>query len=172
MNEVMMIGALLSGAAVLLAVLFHRIHSSRGRFEVDAGWWKEFDPSRYTPVARLLDEDDLQYLRSLDGYDRRLEKDLRRRRTQIFNAYLGEMVQDFERLQVLGKLMVMAGGSPLLREQLFLQKLAFSRALIVVRCQVFAFRLGIGRVDARGLVESFRTAASAMQATLPAAAAA
>lgn len=172
MNEVMMIGGLFSVSAVLLALLFFRLHANRGRFEVDADWWKEFDPARYAPVARLLDEDDLQYLRSLDGYDRRLERDLRRRRTQIFNAYLGEMVADFERLQSLGKLMVMAGGSPMLREQMFVQKLAFTRALFGVRCQVLAFRLGIGRVDARALVESFRTCATAMQSSLPAASAA
>lgn len=172
MNEALFAGTIFVVSALLLALVYYRLHGSRKSFDVDVEWWKEFDAARYSPIRRLLDEDDIRYLRSLRGYERSLEKDLRRRRAQIFRVYLREMVADFNRLQLLGKMMVLAGGSPMLREQLFLQKVAFTHALFRVRLQLAASSLGFGSVDAGSLVEAFQSAATAMQSTLPAASAA
>ena len=173
MNDVILAGALCFGAALVLIALYFRLSSQRAKFEVSVEWWRDFDPARYAPLQRLLDEDDIRYVRSLRGYDSRIEKDLRRRRAEIFRSYLTDLVEDFERLQMVGKLMVMAGGAtPMLREQLFLQKLAFSKALFRVRVQLALNSLGLGRVDARSLIEALQSTNVVMHSALPGASAA
>lgn len=167
MNELIPFGGIILAAAVAAVVLYVRLSSHRTEFEASVDWWLDFDPARYAPMERLLDEGDIRFVRSERGYDARIEKDLRRRRNKIFRAYLSDLVVDFQRLQMVGKLMVMAGGSAMLREQLFLHHLAFTRALFRVRVQLLLASAGIHCVDASALIETLRSASNAMHAAVP-----
>jgi hypothetical protein len=151
--------------AVALAVVYRRVQTAGRVFEMAPEWWDGFSPDRYQLLERVLCREDFEYLRSLAGYSQRLEKELRRRRVEVFRGLVEELAQDFGRLQALGKMMIVAGaGGAELREALFAHHVRFTRALWSVRLSLIAYRLGMGEVDGRALTESLRAATYALRA--------
>lgn len=148
---------------VLIGWLYIRLTASRARFEELNGEWRGIEPRRYAPMARLLAAEDFIYLRSLPGYEPRLERELRRRRLEAFRQYLADLTRDFDMLQRAGQVLAAAGqASPLLREQLFLAKVAFTRALWQVRLEMALFRLSGRAVETRRLLSALQDACGAL----------
>ena len=137
----------------LLIWLTGRLVRTRKVFDVDLAWWNSFSPERYKPVARLLSEQDFDYISGLAGCDRRMAADFRSRRVKLMRQYLREMSADFDRLQAIGQLMVEAGTAGReLRELLFQQRLRFTLSMLSAQLQIAGFSAGITRVDTAGLV--------------------
>ncbi len=165
MNFQMMSGVVVLAMAVALALVYRRLSIAGCVFQVSPDWWGGFSPDRYQLLDRLLRREDFDYLKSLPGYTRRIEKELRRKRTAVFQGLLNEMSQDFSRLLALGKMMVMDGvAGAELREALFAHHVRFTRSLWSVRLSLLAYRLGLGEVDARILTENLRAATYALRA--------
>jgi hypothetical protein len=143
-------------AALALGALYWRLALRARIFDLDPSWLESFSPDRYQAMSRLLDKNDIDYLRSLPGYDAKKIGELRERRAHIFRSYLKELAVDFERLQASGRLMLAAGAAPAgLTEQLFSAQVQFTRALWRVRLQAFLFRFGIGSVRTEELLGAF-----------------
>jgi hypothetical protein len=152
-------GIVLLAIAVALALVYRRVLTAGRVFQVTPEWWSGFSPDRYQLLERVLREEDFDYLRSLAGYSRSIERELRRRRVMIFQGLLDELAQDFSRLQALGKMMVIAGvAGEEVREALFQQHVRFTKALWLVRFRLLAYRFGLGEVDGRALTENLRAA--------------
>ena len=149
---------------VLLAwVYFRLLHTSVGA-DFDAEWWAGFSPARYAPMARLLRNEDIQFLRSASRRRPGLEKRLRRARVEVFRGYLDEMRGDFSRLHSLGMAMILAGQVEAnFKDQLFQQKLQFAQSYWRVRLELVGWRLGLATVDVTALVESLSSAALLFQ---------
>ncbi|MBI5280626.1 MAG: hypothetical protein HY858_03010 [Candidatus Solibacter usitatus] len=148
----------------LLAWIFSRLAFAR-REQIDLeAWWSSYSPDRYRPMRRMMSRRDFDYLRSEPGFRPEMLKRLRRQRAAAFAAYLRAMRADFARLQMVGWALVMAGGvSPAIRDELFRQKVLFTRNYCQVQLGLLAYRLGIGSVDASGLVEAMRAASASFQ---------
>lgn len=119
-------------------------------------WWKEFNPSRYDPMKRLLSSEDTEFLRSLAGFRPGMEKRLRRQRIEVFESYLREISMDFHRLHALGSELALASMSPDMHNELFRQRVRFGRAIWRIRLELIAYRAGAGDVDPSVLVDSLR----------------
>ena len=133
-------------------------------------WWAEFDPARYDAMSRLLCHEDSEFLRSLPGFRPGMDKRLNRQRVQVFNAYLREIRMDFHRLHALGSELALASLSPDLHNELFRQRVRFSRAIWRIRLELLAYRFGLGEVDPSTLVDSLRITTGIFQPALSGAA--
>ncbi|MBE7541032.1 MAG: hypothetical protein M9913_01960 [Bryobacteraceae bacterium] len=150
-------------AAGLIALLYFRLTVSRHRFEEMPQDWDQIEPSRYAPLTRLLSPEDFAFLRTLPGYDPKLEKTLRRRRVDAFRYYLRALENDFGTLQRAGHLLIATGqGSPMLREQLLLARISFTRALWQVRLELVLFRLTGRAVEPGRLLAALQDACGAL----------
>jgi hypothetical protein len=58
----------------------------------------EFSPARYEPMARLMSDEDLLFLKSQPGFRPELGKKFSRERRRVFRLYLQELARDFHRL--------------------------------------------------------------------------
>jgi hypothetical protein len=153
-----------TASVVLIGWLYIRLTASRTLFDELPSDWREIRPSRYAPLGRLLAPEDFAYLRTLPGYEPRLEKELMRRRLDAFRLYLAELVRDFDTMQRVGQLMAATGqASPMLREQLLLARIAFTRALWQVRFEMLMFRLGGRPVAADRLLSALKDTCGALQ---------
>jgi hypothetical protein len=164
MTLFVIVGILALLHAVCLAFLYYRLVLASRSFQIDPEWWKSFTPHRYSPIARLLDESDFDYLREQQGCNSEIIRELRRRRISVFEGLLREMTADFGRLQAMGQLMLSAGvADASLREALFQQKVQFTIGLVRVRMQLVGYRMGIGRVDVRRMLEAMRLSATMLR---------
>lgn len=164
MTLFVIVGILALLHAVCLAFLYYRLVLASRSFQIDPEWWKSFTPNRYSPIARLLDESDFDYLREQQGCNAEIIRELRRRRIAVFEGLLREMTADFSRLQAMGQLMLSAGvADASLREALFHQKVQFTTGLFRVRLQLLGYRFGIGRVEVRGMLEAMRVSATMLR---------
>jgi hypothetical protein len=149
-------------AAVLLtalvAIVWSLISSTKVR-GVDPDWLKKFSVSSYRPMERLLDEDDIAFLKSQPGFEPGMEKVLRSQRRKVFRMYLRNLGRDFNRLHFALRLMALHGpqDNPELAKTLVKQKVLFFVGFLAVRMKLEAYALGVGTVDVRGLVATLDT---------------
>lgn len=143
------------GALAALALWIGRFVFSRGDLPVTAEWIDELSPDRYRPMLRLLDAEDFNYLRAQPGFTPRLERKLRVQRYQIFRGYLRTLSTDFRRISAALRLLMLASrrDRPELAAALLRHQVNFACSLIVVYFRLGLYRLGIGSVNARKLVE-------------------
>ena len=70
-----------------------------------------FSLDRYQPMGRLLDEEDLVFLKSQPGYRAEMGVRWRRERRRIFRLYLDELKDDFRRLHAQARELVAQSGA-------------------------------------------------------------
>ncbi len=163
-----------TSAALMLALtlLIRKLAVAGGRLPVTAEWIDDLSIERYRPMMRLLECDDLDFLRSQPGFTPRMEARLRRQRCRIFGGYLRCLSADFGRVCAALKVLMVQSrhdrpdlAAALLRSQ---ARFAFSMAVVMVR--VFLYRCGLGSVDVRGLVKIFDNMRPELRSMVPAAA--
>ncbi len=119
----------------------------------------EFSLARYEPMARLLSEEDLVFLKAQPGFKPEIEKKFIRERRRIFRLYLQELAGDFHRLHAHARFMVASlpsESSPLVG-MLVRQQVRFWYELAAIEMRLSLGGVGVwshGSLDARGLVEA------------------
>lgn len=155
------VGAGLAVGVVLAAFSFlaWRLVSSTRIQGVHPDWLKRFSVERYRPMERLLSEDDFRFLRTQAGYEPAVEKQLRKQRRLVFRSYLRSLGQDFNRLHLALRLVVLHSPQdrPDLAAALIRQRLLFFVGLGMAHCRLTLHTLGVGTVDVRGLVSTLDT---------------
>ena len=128
-----------------------------GSLPVTANWIEELSLDRYRPMLRILAADDFGVLRSQPGYTPEMLAKLRSQRCRIFREYLRALREDFARVCLALKLLMVQAGndrpdlaSTLLRKQL---QFAFGVAAVEVRLALYSW--GIGSVEVAGLLAVF-----------------
>jgi hypothetical protein len=118
------------------------------------GWLDQFSAARYQPMERLLNNRDCRFLASQPGYRPSIARRLRRQRIGIFQAYLGGMIGDFQRLLNTARHVVVYSPSDQLAfavtEWRF--RLPFYASVVAVEGRVLLHIFGARRVDARRLL--------------------
>jgi hypothetical protein len=109
----------------------------------------EFSLDRYQPMAGLLAEEDLAFLKSQPGYRAEMGVRWQRERRRIFRVYLGELKSDFRRLHAQAREMVAQSGadSADLVAVLMKQQATFWRSTTALELRLALESMGIGKVD-------------------------
>jgi hypothetical protein len=139
---------------IAVCILVYRQVVAPRRPNVPANWTPEFSVDRYRPMFRLLEDDDIRFLRSQPGATSAMVKRLRRQRYQVFRGYLRSLELDFH--LALAALMAVVVHSPSERRDLLralvVSRLKFSIGVFRVRCRLFLYRWNIGHEPVARLV--------------------
>jgi hypothetical protein len=122
-------------------------------------------------MLRMLDGDDIAFLRSQPGFTPSMAKKLRTQRTQIFRGYLRSLETDFGRVCVAIKL-VMAQSQhdrPELAEALIRQQFTFACSMLSVRFRLTLYSMGLCGVEVSKLVKIFDSMRVELRTMVPAA---
>jgi len=166
----------LGSVAVVLVVAFVMLFVQlSSRFDPKAAtpeWLDGFSLERYTPMERLLDASDFDFLAARSPGRPELAKQLLAERRGIFREYLSLLVQDFNQLHFLAKLMLVHGAQdrPELAGELFRQQLRFYASVCLIRCKVSLYPLGWTALDVPRLLHALdrvRTEIRMFPAALP-----
>jgi hypothetical protein len=160
--------------AMLLALclVVRKIGFAGSNLPVTAEWIDELSIERYRPMARLLDGDDMEFLRSQPGFTPDVLNKLRSQRCQIFRGYLRCLQSDFGRVCSAIKLVMLQSrhDRPDLAAALVRHQLMFATGMVMVNCRLALYRWGLGGVDVAGLVKSFDRMRLELRTLIPAAA--
>jgi hypothetical protein len=115
----------------------------------------EFSFDRYEPLGRLMGDDDLTFLRSQPGFRPDMEKRFSRDRRRVCRLYLHELSGEFKRLHAHARTMVasLPADDSHLVGMLLRQQVRFRYELTMVQLRL---SLGLGAIDARGLINAVR----------------
>lgn len=109
------------------------------------------------PMMRLFDERDIEFLRAVPGYTRRMETEFRRRRCRIFRGYLRSLRVEFLVAQT--ELETMGIEFPEDRQQLALMVMScrtrFNCAMIAAYLSLFQYRWDLGGAGLGPVVRRF-----------------
>jgi hypothetical protein len=156
---------------VALAVFVGKLMFSGGDLPVTAEWIEELSLERYRPMLRLLEPQDLEYLRAQPGFTPRMARKLRMQRYQIFRGYLRSLSMDFRRISAALKLLLLHSQEdrPDLAGVLLRHQINFACSLMVVHFRLGVYRLGLGTVSAASVVEIFNRMQGELRELMPAA---
>jgi hypothetical protein len=159
--------------AVLIAIgilICRQIATLRRRAGLPLEWTPELSVDRYRPMFRLLEEDDVRFLRAQPGATPDLIKRLRRGRYQVFRGYLLSLERDFHR--GFQALMLALVQSPSDRRDVIrapiVSRMRFGIGIFRLRCRVFLYRWNVGHQSVAPLVNLFERLQSELLAVIPA----
>jgi hypothetical protein len=118
----------------------------------------EFSLARYEPMARLMGDEDLSFLKTIPGYTPEIGRKFSRERRRIFRLYLRELAKDFSRLHAQARVVVAslsAENSPLVG-MLLRQQVRFWYEMAAVEMRLSLSWAGIPCLDARGLIDTLQ----------------
>jgi hypothetical protein len=143
----------------LFAFLFRSLVARPRQANASVDWLNSFSPESYAPMQRLLDGSDVAFLESQPGYRPEIGKRLISERRKIFRGYLRLLIQDFNQLMNLGKLMVVyaAEDRAELAKALWRQQMAFYFTVSAVECKLALSPLGWPTVDVHQLVNALES---------------
>lgn len=119
----------------------------------------EFSSARYEPMARLMGDEDLAFLKAQPGFRPEIGRKFSRERRRIFRLYLQELACDFHRLHAHARAMVStlpAEHSPLVGI-LLRQQVRFWYEMAAIEMRLSFGLMGASAVQVRGLVDALAT---------------
>ncbi|MBZ5620390.1 MAG: hypothetical protein LAQ69_16945 [Acidobacteriia bacterium] len=143
--------------ALALPLLIRKVAVSGGSLPVTAEWIDELSIEFYQPMIRLLDGEDLKFLRSQPGFTPEMAAKLRIQRCRIFRGYLRCLNADFGRICAAMKVLMVQSRDdrPDLAAALVRQQARFMSGMLMVQFRLFLYRWGVGAVDVSALVTVF-----------------
>ena len=148
---------LCAGMLLAVALLFRQLSSSVNSLPVTAEWIDALSLDQYRPMMRLLDGEDIAFLRSQPGFTPAMVASLRLHRCQVFRGYLACLSTDFSRVCTALRLVMLHSMTdrPDLASVLVHYRLMFACGLLAIHVRLFLYQWGIGTVDAASLMKLF-----------------
>lgn len=170
MNILITFSILLAIALISALTFLIRKIGFGGNLPVTSEWIEDLSLERYRPMLRMLDGDDVKFLRSQPGFTPAMAAKLRAQRTQIFRGYLRSLETDFKRVCSAIKLIMLQcqQDRPDLAETLIRQQITFACAMTEVRCRLLLYSWGVGTVDVSQLVKLFDSMRIELRSMVPA----
>lgn len=164
---IFMLLLLLSVAAGFVWLL--REIGAEGSLPLTADWITELSAERYRPMMRLLQADDLAFLKSQPGYTTARESQFRMQRVQVVRGYLRCLHADFRRISIAIRVLMVQSRDdrPDLARVLVRRRMVYTAAAAMVHGRLFLYRWGICGVDATGLMRTFEQMRQDLRALLP-----
>src|ERR1700680_4627418 len=150
----------------------HRALSPK-RLSVTLDWLGALSPKGKKPMVRLLNRQDLDFLRSQPGFTRKMERGFRRQRCEIFRGYLRQLDGDFQKVCTALKLVMVQSNAdrPDLAATLLRQEVWFKGGMFAVHFRLLLYGCGIGTVEVAGLLRLFDGMRLELRSLVPASAA-
>jgi hypothetical protein len=169
-TAIMILLSLLGAAG--MCWLVRRVASPKATLPVTAGWINALSIERYRPMARLLNSEDLEFLRLQPGFTPRMATRLRIQRCQIFRGYLRCLNNDFAKVCMAIKILLLQSryDRPDLAAILVRQQVLFAVGMVAVHFRLFLYRWGWCGADVTGLVQIFDSMRLELQTLVPSAA--
>jgi hypothetical protein len=154
---------------LVLPLLLRRVAVSGASLPVTSEWIDELSVERYRPMIRLLDSEDLEFLRSQPGFTPKMATKLRIQRCQIFLEYLRCLNNDFARVSAAIKVLMLQSRNdrPDLAAALVRHQATFICGMAVVKFRLGLYRWGLCGVDVTNLVQVFDTMRLQLRTLLP-----
>jgi hypothetical protein len=133
-------------------LLTYRNSTSTESQPLDEG---DFSVARYQPMARLMSDEDLQFLKSQPGYRPEIGKKFSRERRRVFRLYLQELARDFHRLHAHARSIAAtlpADHSPLVG-MLIRQQVRFWYEMTAIEMRL-SLGMTAGSIHAKGLLDA------------------
>ena len=115
-----------------------------------------YSPERYEPMTRLLAQDEWEFVQRRTACRPGVAARWNRERRKIFRLYLNDLARDFYRLHAAARALV--AESPQQHSDLvgvlMRQQVTFWRVMAAMECRLLLHAMGIGRVDARALLQA------------------
>lgn len=114
-----------------------------------------FQPAHYAGMQRLLDPEDVDFLRSQPGTTDSDIEAFKKKRRQIFRMYLRELTADFQNLHAQARELVTVSPdkNPELVEMLLKQQVRFWVAIARIECGLALSAVGVS-VDPRSILDT------------------
>ena len=156
--------------AASLSWVARRIASPQTSLPVTAGWIDALSVERYRPMMRLLDSEDLEFLRLQPGFTPQIATRLRIQRCRIFRGYLRCLSDDFAQVCTAMKIVLLQSRDdrPDLAKALVRQQALFAAGMAAVHVRLFLYRWGLCSADVTGLVKIFDGMRLELQTLVPA----
>jgi hypothetical protein len=156
--------------AVALFLLVHKMAFKGSSLPLTAEWIDELSIERYQPMMRLLDDADVEFLRSQPGFTPRMAAKLRSQRCQIFRGYLRCLDGDFQRVCAAIKILMLQSRQdrPDLAGILLQTQMRFACEMGLVHFRLFLYRWGVCGVDVTSLVKNFDLVRLELRSLVPA----
>lgn len=158
-------------ALIAAAVFLVRAMGSGGHsLPVTSEWINELSTDQYRPMLRLLDSDDIEFLRSQPGYTKEMESKLRQQRCQVFRGYLRCLNADFQRVCLALKIVMAQSESDRadLASVVMHQQLQFATGMLTIQGKLLLYRWGIAEVEVTSMVRIFDKMRSELCTMVPA----
>ena len=154
-------------AALIWAV--RQFGLGRVSLPVTPSWIEELSVERYRPMIRLLQGEDLGYLRSHPGIGAQRAQEVHAQRCRVFREYLALLQADFRRVCLALRILMAQSREdrPDLASRLIRQRITFAARMLEVRGGLILYRLGYWRVDPTALVKTFDLLRMELQGLLP-----
>ncbi|HWB87041.1 MAG TPA: hypothetical protein VG675_23060 [Bryobacteraceae bacterium] len=142
----------------------------KGSLPVTAEWIDDLSIERYRPMIRLLDGEDLEFLRAQPGYTPKMASRLRIQRCQIFRGYLRCLHTDFKRVCIAIKVLMLQSGHDRedLASALVRSQMQFALGMARVQVQLMLYRWGLSGVDVGELLSVFDVMRLELRSLVPA----
>lgn len=168
------ITALLVPATVLIAISIlacRRLTAMHRQSTVLPDWPGDVTVDRYRPMLRLLEEDDMRFLRAQPGVTEAMVARLRSQRCQIFRGYLRCLELDFQDASrcLMAVLMQSQTDRADLIPVLLKSRIHFTTGLFIVRCRLLLYRWNLRPAPVARLVQLFEGLQLELLASHPAA---
>jgi hypothetical protein len=156
--------------AFLLVLLLRQLATPGAVLPATAEWIDELSVERYRPMLRLLDTEDLKFMRSQPGYSPATAAQIRRQRCQIFRGYLRTLSSDFNRVCMAVKVLMIQSqhDRPDLAAVLLRNQMMFAAGMLFVRFRVSLYQWGVAGVEVASLVKIFDTMRLELRSLVPA----
>jgi hypothetical protein len=158
MNLLIAVSALICLAlGMCLWLLLRSVRSAAGTLPVTTDWLDDLSTERYRPMLRLIDEEDLRFLRKQPGFTPQMFAKFRAQRCRIFRGYLRAMQVDFGRICTALKIVLAQSQQdrPDLASALLQSQITFACGMVAVQFRLLLYRWGCGKVEVTGLVKVF-----------------
>ena len=172
MTEFVVGAAVLScGAlALALALIICRATNVNARLPVTAEWINDLSIDRYRPMVRLLDGEDLDFLRTQPGFTPRMAARLRTQRAQIFRGYVRCLNADFARVCAAIRILMLRSrrDRPDLAAALVRSQAMFAAGMLLVHIRLLLYGFGFTGVNGTTLVRTFDHMCLELRSLVPA----
>jgi hypothetical protein len=128
-----------------------------------------FSPKRYQPLERLLDPADEEFLAAHLAGSGQLRRKFRKGRIRVFRAYVRELASDFKHICAAIKLILIASSVDRsdLVQMLIKEQIRFAGLVMFVEFKLVLYGLGLGKVDARVLLQCVNTMRAQLRSLAP-----
>jgi len=144
---------------VAFTVLFGKLASRLDKQASTAEWFETFFSDSFSPMERLLDQSDFEFLSRQPGYRPEIGARLLKERKRLFLGYLRLLIGDFNQLLGIARLMIVHSTEDRARfaKVLWRQQVTFYLAICAVRVRVALYPLGWTSLDVSKLIRALES---------------